>query len=522
MQKTSYLHTLRIFILLIFSATFSSPLYANGYDYPDLGASALGRGAAFVAKADDPMALYYNPAGATRIDGTRLLLGSNLIMTYTSFERYHFNDPQGRRDQYPHLNNATDPDTKMPKLKSTEKAGLQALFMATTDLHGVLQPYNLRLLLGIYGPNSHQYVSFPKTCLPGLDICEEGGEGDLPNPARYDGYSRDVFVIFPSIGVAWSPLPWLSIGAVLQFGYVDFSYHLAVGALVGENPVEDIDVQVEIDSKIKPIGLFGIHVRPFEWLELGVSARTGFTFKGEGIIYPNANSAFADKYGYELGFIPDPAPATLDIPFPWVVRSGVRYVNRDAKKRERFDIEFDFIWEENSSLQSFDVMTNIEVVKKGTNDAFINPIKKVSVQHQWTDSVSLRLGGSYTFYDVLKKFDLSLRAGTLWESSPMPEQYTRLDFLSLERYGLTTGLGIKWNRYRFDIAYALLLHKSRTVAPADGENDCGLSDSGSDCGSLNRELVPSAPSGYGFPIGNGRYENTIHQLSASIQVSFDE
>ncbi|MBW2734022.1 MAG: hypothetical protein JRH20_16670, partial [Deltaproteobacteria bacterium] len=49
------------------------PATAGGYDYPDHGVTALGRAGAFVARADDPLALIYNPAGAARLKGTQLL-----------------------------------------------------------------------------------------------------------------------------------------------------------------------------------------------------------------------------------------------------------------------------------------------------------------------------------------------------------------------------------------------------------------------------------------------------------------
>jgi len=55
---------------------------------------------------------------------------------------------------------------------------------------------------------------------------------------------------------------------------------------------------------------------------------------------------------------PNPAPVSLPIPMPWVVRTGVRYINRDAQERERFDVELDFIWESTSDVEVFDVTTD--------------------------------------------------------------------------------------------------------------------------------------------------------------------
>jgi long-chain fatty acid transport protein len=63
--------------------------WASGFEgeYPDNGARALGRGGAFVAKADDPTALYYNPAGLGLLGGTNLLLSVNLVDVTHSFQR---------------------------------------------------------------------------------------------------------------------------------------------------------------------------------------------------------------------------------------------------------------------------------------------------------------------------------------------------------------------------------------------------------------------------------------------------
>jgi hypothetical protein len=47
-------------------------LWANGFGLPDQDAFAMGRGEAFVATADNPSAIYYNPAGITQLKGDNL------------------------------------------------------------------------------------------------------------------------------------------------------------------------------------------------------------------------------------------------------------------------------------------------------------------------------------------------------------------------------------------------------------------------------------------------------------------
>jgi long-chain fatty acid transport protein len=50
-------------------------LRASGYDLPDQDAFAIGRGMAFVATADNPSAIYYNPAGISQLEGNHLRAG---------------------------------------------------------------------------------------------------------------------------------------------------------------------------------------------------------------------------------------------------------------------------------------------------------------------------------------------------------------------------------------------------------------------------------------------------------------
>src|SRR5690349_2754441 len=63
-------------------------VFALGSRIPNQDAEAIGRGNAFVATADDPSAIYYNPAGITQLDGNNLQVGSlfylNIYADYRS------------------------------------------------------------------------------------------------------------------------------------------------------------------------------------------------------------------------------------------------------------------------------------------------------------------------------------------------------------------------------------------------------------------------------------------------------
>lgn len=64
------------------------PLYAfgNGFYIYEQGAKAVGMGGAFTAQADDPSAIYYNPAGIAQLKGTQIMGGLSPIMPSSTFE----------------------------------------------------------------------------------------------------------------------------------------------------------------------------------------------------------------------------------------------------------------------------------------------------------------------------------------------------------------------------------------------------------------------------------------------------
>jgi long-chain fatty acid transport protein len=73
------------FLALIISGVLGLKASANGFRLPDQDAFATARGEAFVATADNPSAIYYNPAGITQLEGDDLRLGLYGIYLDSSF-----------------------------------------------------------------------------------------------------------------------------------------------------------------------------------------------------------------------------------------------------------------------------------------------------------------------------------------------------------------------------------------------------------------------------------------------------
>lgn len=76
MKPTAFTHCLSLCLLL---ACLSSDSFGLGFKIADQSADGTARGNAFAATADDPSAIYYNPAGITQLQGTEALLGGYTI-----------------------------------------------------------------------------------------------------------------------------------------------------------------------------------------------------------------------------------------------------------------------------------------------------------------------------------------------------------------------------------------------------------------------------------------------------------
>jgi long-chain fatty acid transport protein len=153
-------------------------LFALGIRLPDQDAFATARGNAFAATADDPSAVYYNPAGITQLDGANLSLGMygiTLASRYTSPAGSSINSQQ-------------------------EWAALPQTFSTLNFTN-----YHLALGLGIYEPY-------------GLSMEWPYGAPWL-RPGLGQSRSGEIDYIRANPVIAWQPFDTLSIAAGVMLDY---------------------------------------------------------------------------------------------------------------------------------------------------------------------------------------------------------------------------------------------------------------------------------------------------------------
>jgi len=77
------------FVLTVLTLGAAAPgvVFGSGYSIYEQGAKAMANAGAFTARADDPSALFFNPAGIVQLDGIRFNIGTNAIfLTGSEFE----------------------------------------------------------------------------------------------------------------------------------------------------------------------------------------------------------------------------------------------------------------------------------------------------------------------------------------------------------------------------------------------------------------------------------------------------
>jgi long-chain fatty acid transport protein len=79
----------------------SGEALAGGLALTEHGAAATGKANAFAGEANDPSALFYNPAGITQLPGTQVMIGASIIYLDSTFRSSTTGESTQLQDQFP-------------------------------------------------------------------------------------------------------------------------------------------------------------------------------------------------------------------------------------------------------------------------------------------------------------------------------------------------------------------------------------------------------------------------------------
>ena len=398
---------------------------AGGYEVGDTGAEAMGRGGSFVAKADNPTAINYNPAGLAKLRGYQGALSLDLVHTAYDFQR----------------TGAPEGESAFVAIGKTNPWFAAPLhFMVTADF-GISR--RLTFAAGYYAPPTvaNQY---PR------EIRVDGQPVALPH--RYDLISQEGILAFPTLAVAYRATDWLDVGLSLQSVVIQMRTLTTAVATIGCQDFDsvDCDVQTDIEGRdfFAPTGSAGVLLRPVDFLELGASIRlpARSEMHGKARFTFGAGLQEASRTLERPLLTPSVPSATIVKKLPWMFRLGGRLVRREGG-RERADLEVDLAYELWSRAS-----TNVITLDGTVLGSRLAPL---TLDLRLKDTLSLRLGGSLC-YPLPGGWEWVFRAGGFAETESTATRDTRLHVPGPRRLGLTAGIGLAGERWKVDFAYVHL------------------------------------------------------------------
>lgn len=371
---------------------------AGGLYLGDRGVRPMGRGFAFVAGADDPGALWYNPAGLAH-SGQQVLLDASM----TAF-RGQFTRIDGGGNTLPTVETRPTP-IPIPTLGYTDDFGLDRFTFGA----------------GVLAPNSVLF-DWPS------QVRVDGNA--RPAPQRYSLLSLHGTALAELVvGAAWRPLPELSIGITPGLLVGKFQSRVVVSACdraictQPENPEYDSPVEVHMPV-VEPTLTLGA-TYDTDAVRLGLSMKMPVTIDGDATLRVRLPRAALFDGAYLDG---DTASFTMDLPF--ILRLGA-----ELRSFEDTRVEASVVYERWSRQQSLRIRPKNVWIRDvvGIGDYQMGTVE---VPRNMNDVFSIRLGG---VYKGILDGRFELRAGLLFETSAFDDAY--LTPLTLDSTKVIASLG---------------------------------------------------------------------------------
>lgn len=391
----------KILSTTVFLAALCNLTLAGGFQINEQGAKALAMANAFTGVANNPSAIFFNPAGITQLHGTQFIAGVSLIAPSTKF---------------------TGP-TPLTTEWEMEKQ--------------VFTPFDVYI--------THQ---FSENWYAGLSVNNQYGLGTkwpsdwIGNQLAVDTEIKSFFFT-PVVAYKFSDQFSLSAGAVITYADVK----------IINNTVHPLTSQptVEINLEGNKIGYgfsAGLMYKPMEQLSLGLSYRSEVKFDFEG----TATSTPAG-FIHPLLQVNIPFPngdITAPLTTPQNITLGVGFTPSSALT---LAADFQYV-----GWSSYD---KLEITFKSYDLSPTTPgVQNVrGADRNYENTFIIRGGAEYKTSDVF-----ALRAGVFFDKNPVKTEYVEPILPDANRIGLNAGFGYMFTEnFGVDVGYLLLLFQEREV-----------------------------------------------------------
>lgn len=390
--------TLSVVLVLLLTASTS---FAAGFRLVEGGAKAMGMGFAFTAVADDPSAIYFNPAGLTQLKGQNVMAG----VTYVRENGGEFTGIT------PLTGGATVSETQ----KSLNFLIPNAYYTKTNASTGFAYGVGIFSPFGLGQEYQDKNTSIFRSQVTKIDL--------------------QTVVINPTI--AFKVNEFLSVGAGIDYMYGKVKYEktpYVPGAYGGPG-----FFKAALDGNGDAWGYnFGLLLTPSKNLKVGLNYRSPFhlTLK-DGDFVTNDNTSAGFTGIFPMGT----TKASGKLELPATAALGVAYT------LDRLTLTADADWTFWSSYKELKI----------TNESYAS-LSSTS-RKSWVDVCALRLGAEYRVTDPL-----ALRAGFVYDPTPVPADTMGPELPDAIRLNYMVGAGYKIGKVTIDGAFMYINKFDRTAS----------------------------------------------------------
>ena len=399
------MRSLRFTLTLALTCLAAASAFGSGFLIPEQGAKASSMAGAFVATADDPSAIFFNPAGIAQQRRLSVLAGATIINFSNEF--------------------TGDPNSPI-----------------TSGISGEYNPHTFNI------PNMYAVMPIGNNLSVGVGVFAAFGlrtDWEDPWAGRYISKDADLKTTSVNPVVAWQTGDGrLAIGGGIEYRRARVilnANRMALNPFTGR--IVDIANTRLASEYGDSIGWnAGILFKPSERFRLGASYRTGMDIdlEGEAEItpIPTGNAQFDAIIASQL---PPDQNINTTFPFPSIATIGVAF-----SPVETWDVELDVM---RTAWSAFEALTvNFETT----------PAAGFTREQNWEDSTSYRLGLNHT---ATENWDV--RFGALYDENPQPTESVSPLLPDSDRIGVTFGAG--WHKGHFiaDAGMMVLHFKDRST-----------------------------------------------------------
>ena len=419
--------------------------FAGNVDTYGIGSKASALGGAFTAYADDPYAVYYNPAGLTQIRSTTLSTGVmaiNPILKAKDFQVADLNiGPTNIYDKSPVL--------FAPHL-------------------GFAMPINEKIAAGI-----SVYAPF------GLMV--EWEKNPAKNPGAYNCYKAGITREVATPALAYQVNDQWSFGLGVSMGKATDelkvqSYGLyALGVGVMGTPITAAE-KIKMDDNFNYSFNVGTMYKPSQAVSIGLTYRSKTDVSYDGhlefiglddsekarlntLLQIGSKSAMTSLSKYKFDVSMD------NMDFPDQVQGGIRYQPYD-----RLSMEMDVVWthwsmidKETLKIDDPELRNTLAILSgfagETTTGASLTNLR------DWNDTRQLKFGIEWLMTDICR-----LRGGYFYDPTPIPDNTFDVVWADADKKTYSIGMGLDLNRWTVDTVLQYTMVEQERIIGGESVN----------------------------------------------------